>query len=285
MAERPWTGKYLRGMDDVRTDWMRQLIREDPRDARRSLDFMNFAFYVQETADAAIWDTQDEKRRDRMRDEFRECMREGWGVGADDMYEALKHLKRNGNRWRDEDTAKYWHRSGKPQLYEGAHGFVCADACVTFVQAVEDRLGALEEIARGHLRYTKEIRKAAERDDWKSIGKAVDRVKSLAFDAEPYLWSPTRTERYLARVKTYSDWISRFHTGATRAVQLRTLGLSNAESIGLAAGATILDFVPILGNLYGAAVDWAIGFMPRWKQFMDDYHHRLDMASKGVIVR
>lgn len=272
-----WKDKYITS-NKITASWYTKLNR---RDSLLSVDFMNFAFYTHDQALASINACTDSGQKAKMLKKFKECQEAGCCFGVNDMNEAMVHL-RTGT-WSSTNTGRYWYTAGKPKLYPNGHGFETAEACDNFVRAVEDRLAELKSLTA---EYSKLAKKAEQENnkaskDWAAIGKLLGDVKSNAERAEPFLWASPKVQSRVVVIKNYSDYLGKLHTAATRVVNLKSLGLETHEAVGLATAATVLDYVPIMGPVYGAAVDWIIGFLPAWKQFMANYHLRLKIASEG----
>ena len=275
-----WTDQYLT-VDQISASWFTDLPRHDQVSA---CDMMNFSFYTYHTVRNAIKSCTDVSRRTKMRNKFDGCASAGGGLGVSDMNEALKHLDANGVRnWTDENSSKYWFTTGRPKLYVKAP-VVTASFAVNFVQQVEKELGEYKSLSRDYLQLVEKLQSEQDKSvkDWDKIGTLLSKVKDNAERIEPFLWDVPRVQSYVKNAGSFADIVGKVHTAATRATKLQTLGLDDAEAWGLAAGATVIDALPILGSVYGAAIDWAIDFIPKWKQFMSDYHRRLDMASQGL---
>jgi len=273
-----WENKYLK-LESIKSEWFTKL---NPNSQKKACDFMNFAFYSYNIAKDSINNCQDYQRRKKMLEQFNDCVFRGWGFGVKDMDDALKHL--SGGVWNDSNSTTYWYTTGKPKLYPGGSGFTTATACVNFIQAIENDLATLRTIASEFKSLNERLNNANKRanKNWEDIGEILSKIKDNAERAEPFLWSSPKIQSKVIKVNNYADLLSKLHSAATRVVKLKSLGLSTSESYGLAAGVTVLDFVPILGSLYSAAVDWIIDFIPQWKQFIRNYTRRLDLAAEGI---
>lgn len=275
-----WTDQYLT-VDQISSSWFAALSRHDQKSA---CDMMNFSFYTLHTVRNAIKSCTDISRRTKMRSKFDGCASAGTGFGVSDMNEALAHLDANGSRnWTDENHAKYWFTSGRPKLYVNAP-IVTASFAVSFVQQVEKELAEYKSLSREYLQLVDQLQTEEQKTvkDWGRIGSLLAKVKNNAERIEPFLWDVPRVQSYVTDAGSFADVVGKLQTAARRATNFQTLGLDDAEAWGLSAGATVIDCLPILGSVYGAAIDWAIDFIPKWKQFMIDYHRRLDMASQGL---
>ncbi|MBW6459072.1 MAG: hypothetical protein K0B08_00730 [Bacteroidales bacterium] len=273
-----WENKYLKP-EGIQSKWFMEL---NSHNQRRACDFMNFSFYTYYTVLESIKNCQDYGSQKKKLKKFMNCVNSGWVFfGVDDMNDALKHME--GGTWTDNNYKSYWYTTGKPRLYPNGSGFTSAYGCVSFVKAIEDELYSLEKIIREYKSLSDQLSRAGNNTNknWEEIGDILSKLKDNAERAEPFLWSFPKIQSKVITIGSYADLLGKLHTAATRVVKLKSLGLSDFESYGIAAGATVLDYLPILGSLYGTAVDWAIDFIPQWKQFIQNYTRRIDYAAEG----
>ena len=265
MDNNKWKDKYLR-KEDIKSEWFKSLPEND---AMIACDFMNFSFYTDDVIIKSINNCTDYSWRQKMMKRFNKSVKSGWGVGVQDMEDAVRHLSENNYVWTDENHRKYWPLTGNPRLYKDGCGFTAAEACVNFIKAVEDELFSLKSIARDFKKLNDKLRIAKNKpDNWSEIGSLLSQIKDNADRIQPLLWSSPRINSVSIKVNSYADLLGKIHTAATRVVKLQTLDLSALQITGVVVGVTVLDFVPVLGGLYSAAVDWAIDVLPRFQELI-----------------
>ena len=175
-----------------------------------------------------------------------------------------------------------------PRLYSRERyggSILAAKACVSFVEAVEKRIGKLRKLADQHLRLGKELDRAvqqAERtDNWEEVGKVLANVEKVAKNAEPLLWSVPRIQRYTGGTESFAKALDKIHGASTTFVNARAAGASGSQAASLAGAREVLSWLPVFGAVYVAALDWAIQFVPEWKSFTRD---RMKAAWSGHHV-
>lgn len=281
---------------NVHSKWFKQL---GTKEAAEALDFMNFAFWLRDKYADGIYSCKDPQRVAKMQTKFRDVCYAGIGRGVCDMHDALLHLgTHGGDNWHDENTEVYTPVSGEIKLYPGKNPrLLTAEACVNFVEEVEDCYKNFAKEADKHHQYTKQLLSAEQRKDWKEVGKALERIIMVAKGAEQYMWTAPKYSPYtrlaggapmpattgFSKINSYTGLMSRLHNGATTMLNVRSGGGSDLQGGALAVFREIVDYaLPILGGLYAKAIDWAIQFIPEWKRFVNENSQKPWDAPHGI---
>lgn len=263
------------------------------------IDAVNRAFCIYYWAKKTLNDSVGASHWSAMRDALNDCATSGWGMGVDDLQEALHHVDSNGGRWTDSSTKTYF--GGRGKSYSRALISDMPVSCANFLSAVDDKLPqlqtALQEYqqqcqALEHLRLTEE-----NETDWERIKTSIDTIKTTAERVKPLMWlvpaavqanvprlavgSPAaRIEAFSAAGTTrlnqtisFLDTVGNIHDALTVYVDA-TQAFRGDHRMGLAFAALsyAMTFVPVLGTFYGTIIQKIPGLVTSWTEFMEQYH-------------
>jgi hypothetical protein len=267
-----WTNYKLK-TDNVSTDWADE----------KSVDFMNFAFYLHDDLKKKIASIPNRRIRGKARRTFQGIRKRGMGFGISGMDEAMEHFEIHTD-WKDKNSKNYWKTEGKVNIYPH-HVRGTAESCVNFVYGVQDGFGVLAQASRQFNEMAKALKRAKKQDDWKAIKTTLEDASSVSEKATPFLWGVPA--EYAKKVRAFADWTGRFMEAAQHIDALERRGLSWTQATMTAGSYQIVQLtvgqIPVLGSLYGRAISWAVDFIPKWDDFMRKYWAERGMKQHTTL--
>jgi len=298
-----WTGKYITSID---TGWQRaQAAKKQPI----AVDFTNFAVWLYNDIYTSILLYTNPRHQKRVRTVFEQAVQghypkglvtrtwDGtktvakhvgtWGVK--DMRQASDHAK-GSKTWTDSLDATYVHRTGHWVLYKD-HYFDAPMACVLFVQALEARAAELQVKATQFHQLHKKLN-AAKKNGTQELGRALKDIKKLADGMEGLTWMMPETKMVglirqhgIPKVKSYLGLVGKVQSAASTIEAHVSRGGTFKGALALVVVKEGLNCVPILGQVYGAALDCLIQGLPAVTSFFKTRIAITNRMSKGYFLK
>ena len=212
-----------------------------------------------------------------------EAARWGYGSGGmDDFHDALHHLYtrrrfRGGDEW-------WWNSSS---VVVSDSGMRAPKPFVEFAAAMKKHTSKLNDHAKEIVSLKKQAAQQGRASEWEDLGETMEDIESEAEDAIEYLWLlPDEKEiefakNGLGKIASYAGALGKVHKAATLVVDFT----SRDEAVRFQAQATVfkeaLQFVPVLGSYYAAAVDAGLKVIKFVNQKFDQESDRAWRASIG----
>jgi hypothetical protein len=243
----------------------------------------------------------------KMFDSLYSCGQKGWGWGVDTLIEAFEHYHETGGAWSDGGTTTY---EGKPGKSYAKRVSDMPDAQANFLRAVDEKLPEMKNTLLEFQKSCDALSKLKPDDtsDLEKMNKHLGDIKKYASHIESKMWLlpptiharvPTSSQGFKAmeKVEQFADgattWAGRsvkildVMTNITDGVKIysdMSAAMGGDRRVGLAfAGMNYaLTFVPVLGSFYGEFLKRVPGLITSWREFVTDYHTRLDRASRGL---
>lgn len=276
----PWQQKPRITHGMMKCKWYAE---QSQNDKAFSVDLMNFAFWFYAHAKASVQKSKDAVLRKKMEKRLNKFYTAGSWPGVSNMEEAHAYLKSH-NTWASENNRYYWWQEKQPHLYRAGNHFKSAWCAVAFCHSVQEGLGDLVELGSKTQTAAGRLKESYKKKDWEAVGEDLSKVNTWAGRAESLLWAAPTLETLAGKIGRYSDLLSKLHSGATYAAKLSGMGASNSQAVagGIALQAVdmAMGCVPILGQVYGETLKWAVNFIPQWKDFMHDYWYKKLHADK-----
>ncbi len=207
----------------------------------------------------------------------------GSGGGVSDLDEAFDHLAANGGRWTDDNHEDY---NGTIGQLGGVRFGVTAEFAANFLKEVDDRQKALSESGEfqaatralaNDLTRCQRLRNANRigTRDWQQLGERLDAVKTAVTNTQRYLWlGPALAAAAGTDAASLTDragsWFNENVLGhAGRLLEAVSVvrssvesydrairgGFGRNEAAALTALTAVVGKLPVLGDLYAAALD------------------------------
>ena len=266
------------------------------------IDMANRAFCIYYHAKQALNDSATENHWTDMYNSLNDCATEGWGMGVDDLQEALDHIDQNNGRWTADNTENYYGGSGKS--YNQGIISDAPQSCVNFLDAVDDKLPQMQEAMQVYQTKCQALQRLQltqeSSTDWEEIKNHIDTVKTSAERVKPLLWLvPAALEANIPRFSagtTAAQRIDAFASGTTTRVNqaikfldvvgnihdsltvyvdaTAAMGGDRRAGVAFASLSYAMTFLPILGGFYGTIIQKIPGLITNWREFMTNYHRR-----------
>lgn len=273
-------------------------------DARYRIAFMNrclcLFFRALENVEKA--ERSDFDHGWEMRKQLNELANTGWELrGPGDLNSALKYLKANHGFWWDDETDPYV--GGPTKIYP--RKLDAPEAFVRFADALDSRLAQLAADLRGYVTATEAVTTDVSTGSWDGCQKNLNRITGTLKKVDNSLWLMDTVElvthkatldffqktskalgTYGGAVGKFGDIVGRIDAVAKTkiGVEMATRGTGVAEeaSDALAAMRATVDFLPILGAFYGAAIDAAPALISSFRSSLESHLRRANRAYKGL---
>jgi hypothetical protein len=216
-------------------------------------NFINRAFEIFWRARNKIKECPNKKQRRKMTEELEDAGTTGNGWGISDLAEAFDHYVDCDGGWNDTDADTY-HPDAKYAVYDGiAAG---PTAIVNFMNALEGKAATL---GKGIVEYQTQVEDLANegsKDGWDSVGDILDDINTWGGRVKKFLWlAPKVVEETTNKVLSATGVLKKIHEGVDTYFTARDAGFPDGTSAAIAALKASMEFVPLLGGLYGKAVD------------------------------
>ena len=298
-----WTGKYI---TSINTGWQRaQSAKKQPL----AVDFTNFAVWLYNEIFTAIVMCKDRAHEKKIRTVFEQAVQghypkgllkrtwDGtktaakhvgmWGVK--DMHQAADHAKAS-KTWTDGLDASYIHTTGHWALYKD-HYFDAPMACVLFVEALEARAAELQVKATQFHQLHKKLN-AAKQNGTQQLGGVLKDIKTLADGMEGLTWMMPETKmvnlirtKGIPKVRSYLGVVGKIQSAASTIEAHVSRGGTFKGALALVVVKEGLNCVPILGQVYGAALDCLIQGLPAAASFFKTRTAITNRMVKGYFLK
>ncbi len=245
------------------------------------IQFVNRAFEIFYQGRQRIRTCRNVEQAGRMERNLEDAARAGWGLGISDLEEAFEHLTANGGRWRDGATSCYF--GGQNKLYQ-VMLIEAPVSAVNFVHAVDERLASIADAAGQHGRQAAAVVQALDSEEWTLLDRALGRVVEIADQVEPLLWLGALEDAPVAlqRAASFADAAGALNDALAIFRSSIRAGFRPSESAVLATLRGALDYLPVLGNYYGLALDLVPHLRAWFSGLVDQYNRRIERAMAGA---
>lgn len=241
---------------------------------------LNFAFEVFYTAKTSILQCEDASQRAGMLKELHGAATDGWGSGVQDLDDAFEHLIANNGKWTGSHTSNYYGGPGK--IFKPANMILEAPtAAVNFLNSVDDKMTTLREAIAQFNTQAQQVAQAQQANDWAKASKALKDIKDYGGKAKHLLWWAPKAKIVVERASSFAGILGEFTSALDLYERGLQAGLPREVSASLVALRTAMQFVPVLGSMYGQIVDGIPGLVEWFKNLNEEYFRRIDRATRG----
>jgi hypothetical protein len=241
---------------------------------------LNFAFEVFYTAKTNILQCEDASQRAGMLSKLHDAATNGWGRGVQDLDDAFEHLIANGGRWTDSHTSNYYGGPGK--IFKPANMILEAPtAAVNFLDSVDDKMKSLREAIAQFSSQAQQVTQAQQANDWARASTALNGIKDYGGRVKYLLWWAPRARMVVERANSFAGILGEFTSALDLYQRGLQAGLPREVSASLVALRTAMQFVPVLGSMYGQIVDGIPGLVEWFRNLNEEYFRRIDRATRG----
>lgn len=265
--------------------------------------FMNRCLCVFYKAVGSIESAPDSSRALEMRRAMDEIASEGWSLatGPDDFNEALEHLDTGPAVWSDEAEERYSGSDSKifPRSVTAPKAFV------NFADALDEQFADLADDLTSHMQAANAANRNAQAEHWNEVKGNLTQISNIGNRVSSHLWlldavalgrSP-QTQQFLAATSRYvavgTGAVGRFTDIMGRIDAVATINIEMSDAMRGTAGGeqftnaitairAVVDFLPVLGDFYGAALDVVPALATRMRAISDEYHSRAQRAFRGL---
>lgn len=265
--------------------------------------FMNRCLCVFYKAIQSIEHTPDSARALEMRRAMNEIASVGWSMstGPDDFNEALSHLDTGTALWSDEAEERYSGSASK--LFP--RSVTAPKAFVNFADALDTQLSELTAQMTSHMQAANAANRNVQAENWNEVKGNLTQISNIGSRISSHLWlldaaalgrSP-QTQAFLAATSRYvavgtgamgrfTDIMGRIDAVATINIEMSDAmrGVAGGEQFtnAITAMRAVVDFLPVLGDFYGAALDIVPALAAQMRAISDQRHTQARRAFRGL---
>lgn len=241
-------------------------IQKGVRGSANALDFINKAFQLYYDSINSIKQCPNANHKQKMLKQLKDAATDGY----DDLYDEFDYLY-NNSVWMNSDSKTY---SGSTKtVYDGPAS--APIGIVNFMESVDGKMAQLWKSASSYQTSTKKLINSGENKDWETVGKIIGTIKNYGGKAQFFFWMAPNVKSHLGRVVGYTDVMGKIHSGLDTYQKAKNANFPKGTAVAIAALKVSVEWVPVLGELYGKAVDLLPTLAVSFGQSVKDRQRRL----------